>query len=481
MEVGKISNKIDSDTTDLLYRLDSLKYRPYSRTVITLVAFSFFLVFWDVYNIGFILPMAAKQLNVPISSFLYALPISTGLAGYVVGEIGIGYYSQIIGRRNSLLLTLTIAAVGSLLAAISMNFLEMAIFRFIIGIAIGAEIAITSTYVSEITPSSMRGTYVGIATAVGMIEILPVGATAYFIVPTISWGWRLMFGIGALVAIPLIIMRFIYLPESPRWLLKVGRKEDAENVISKMEDYVKKTHGNIDRIPIKKIPEKLVETKINIRTFFTHKKISQRLLLLLLAWFFYYIGDYALVSVVPSLFVSHGLTISTSILYFFLSSSGDSVGSFTGMAISDKFERKYISFGIMALSMVFFIIWGIVSSPALLILAGFLVFFTQGLWLPVMYSYSAELFPTEERAIGVGLTDGLGHIGGVIAPYIIIPIAISAGIFGISGYLWAFIVMGITALIAGLIVGVAGPKTNKLRLEQINEEEEISEVDKNGR
>jgi len=462
---------MSSDTGDLLYRLDSMKYRPYSAMVISLVAISFFLVFWDVYNIGFILPVAATQLHVSISSSIYALPITTGLIGYVVGELGMGYVAQRIGRRDALLITLVIAAVGSLLAALSINFIEISIFRLIIGIAIGGDIGLTATYMAEITPSSIRGTYVGMATAVGMIEILPVGALAYFVVPTISWGWRLMFGIGAIVAIPIIIMRMTYLPESPRWLLKVGKKEEAEKVISRMEKYVKKVHGSIDRIPVESISTKLEETNIGLKSLFTNKKIRGRLLLLLSVWFFYYIGDYALVSVVPSLFVSHGYTVATSILYFFLSSSGDFVGSFTGFALSDRVQRKYLSLGIMVLSLIFFIMWGVVSSPYLLILAGFLVFFTQGLWLPVMYTYTAELFPTETRSTAMGTTDGLAHIGGAMAPYIILPIALSAGILGISGYTWAFITMGITALIAGLIVGVLGPKTKKLRLEELDEEE----------
>ena len=378
--------------------------------------------------------------------------------------------AQRIGRKNSLLATLIVATVGSLLAALSTNFVEITIFRFIIGIAIGGDIGLTSTYMAEITPSSIRGTYVGMTTAVGMIEILPVGALAYFVVPTISWGWRLMFGIGAIVAIPIIIMRLTYLPESPRWLLKVGRKKEAEEVISKMEEYITKVHGKIDRVPAEKISEKLEETNMGIRSLFTKKSISKRVVLLFTVWFFFYTGDYALVSVVPTLFISHGLTVSTSILYFFLSSSGDFVGSFTGMSISDKVQRKYLSLGIMVLSMIFFILWGVITSPVLLILAGFLVFFTQGLWLPVMFTYTAELFPTEDRSTAMGMTDGLGHIGGAIAPYIILPIALSAGIAGISGYTWAFIAMGLTALIAGLIVGILGPKTKKLRLEQINDE-----------
>ncbi|WP_298276416.1 MFS transporter [Ferroplasma sp.] len=462
---------MDPTAEDLLYRLDSMKQRPYGRAVIALVAISFFLVFWDVYNIGFILPVAATQLGVSISSPLYALPITTGLIGYVFGELGLGYYAQSIGRKNTLLITLAIAAIGSLLAAFSVNFVEISIFRFIIGTSIGGEIGLTSTYISEITPSSIRGTYVGIATAVGMIEIIPVGATAFFIVPTIVWGWRMMFAVGAIVAIPAIIMRFIYMPESPRWLLKVGKKDMAEREIKKMEQYLKKKYGKVERHEVKKISEKVEETNLGVKALFTNRKNASRMSILLAAWFSFYIGDYGLVSVVPTLFIEHGLTISTSYLYFFLSTLGDSVGAFTGMALSDKVERKYLSLGIMILSFIFFSAWGLTNISVLIIIFGFMVFFTQGLWLPVMYAYSNEVFLTEGRSTAMGLTDGMGHIGGAISPYLLIPIALSAGILGIDGYSLAFIFMGITAIIGGLIVGILGPKTKKLRLEEINDGE----------
>jgi len=455
---------------DLLYRLDSLKQRPYSNAVLLLVAISFFLVFWDVYNIGFILPVAAKQFGVSFSNPLYGLPVTTGLIGYIAGELGLGYYSQKIGRRNGLLITLIIAAIGSLLAALSQNYIEITIFRFIIGISIGAEIALTPTYVSEITPPSLRGTYAGIATAVGMIEIIPVGVLAYFLLPTISWGWRLMFGIGAIVAIPALLMRIYYLPESPRWLLKVGKKEEAKKVIEKMEQYLKEKYGKIERDEnVKKVSEKLEETNLGVKSLFTNKTYVYRISILLAAWFFYYIGDYGLVSVVPSLFIAHGYTITTSFLYFLISTLGDPVGSLTGMFLSDKLERKYLGLVAMVLSFIFFIGWGVSANPYMIMAFGFLVFFTQGFWLPVIYTYTSESFLTEGRSTAMGLTDGIGHIGGALSPYILLPIALSAGILGISGYTWAFITMGLTALIAGLIVAILGPKTNKLRLEQINE------------
>lgn len=455
-----------SNSEELLKRLDSLKYRPYPRYVVALAAISFFLVFWDVYNIGFVLPVAASQLNVKINSFIYALPITTGLLGYVAGQLILGRISDIYGRRLGLLLTLILTALGSLFAALSFNFIELSIFRLIIGLGIGAEIAIVPTYMSEITPPHLRGTFVGWTTAVGMIEILPVGAMAFFVVPLFSWGWRLMLGMGALVAIPALLLRFMYIPESPRWLLLKGKIEEAEKVISQMEEYVKKKYKSIERINITSV-ETLTRTA-GFKVILKRPYLS-RWLLMFLVWFSYYLGDYALVSVVPTLFILHGFSVTKSYLYFFLSSAGDSVGSFSGMYLADKLERKYLGLIIMILSAIFFPLWGLgIGGDPGIILFGFLVFFTQGFWLPVIYGYTAEIFPTEVRATGMFFTDGLGHIGGAISPYVILPIAFSSGILGLGGYTSAFIAMGVSALIAGILVGLLGPKTLRKRLEEIN-------------
>jgi len=289
---------------------------------------------------------------------------------------------------------------------------------------------------------------------------------AFFVVPLFSWGWRLMLGMGALVAIPALLLRFMYIPESPRWLLLKGKIEEAEKVISQMEEYVKKKYKSIERINITSV-ETLTKTagfKVILK-----KPYLSRWLLMFLVWFSYYLGDYALVSVVPTLFILHGFSVTKSYLYFFLSSAGDSVGSFSGMYLADKLERKYLGLIIMILSAIFFPLWGLgIGGDPGIILFGFLVFFTQGFWLPVIYGYTAEIFPTEVRATGMFFTDGLGHIGGAISPYVILPIAFSSGILGLGGYTSAFIGMGISALIAGILVGLLGPKTLRKRLEEIN-------------
>ncbi|PMP89936.1 MAG: hypothetical protein C0171_06075, partial [Caldisphaera sp.] len=383
---------MDTNNADLLYRIDSLRQRPYPLGVVILLAMTFFLVFWDVYNIGFILPVAGKQLGVLPSNLLYAMPATIGLIGYIAGEFILGYYSQKLGRRNGLMITLIIASIGSILMAFSMNFIELSIFRFIVGMAIGGEIAITPTFVAEITPSAIRGQVTGLTTAIGMLEFPIVALGAYLIIPTFTWGWRFMLGFGAIVGIIVLILRYYYLPESPRWLLQNGKKDLALKEITNMEEYIKKKYGKIERLETNIVPEIIEEKKYKISEILKNKIIAKRLTLMGIVWFIYYITDYALVLLAPTLLILKGYSIAGTFFYLMIMAIGDPVGSYLGMTLSDKFERKYIGLGTMIASFIAIIAWGYSNSSIMLMLSGFFAIMTQGLWLPVIYAYNSEIF-----------------------------------------------------------------------------------------
>ena len=100
----------------------------------------------------------------------------------------------------------------------------------------------------------------------------------------------------------------------------------------------------------------------------------------------------------------------------------------------------------MAWAISLFVI-GYFVSPAVIIVFGFIASMTIGLLVPLLYTYTAEHFATSARATGVALSDGLGHIGGALAPLIVL------GANAAWGFSASFLVMGITGLLAaGLIL-----------------------------
>ena len=129
-----------------------------------------------------------------------------------------------------------------------------------------------------------------------------------------------------------------------------------------------------------------------------------------------------------------------------MSGIGFLAGAFATTRFSDRFERKY-SAAVFALAWaISLLVIGLAVSPAVIIVFGFIASATVGLLVPLLYTYTAEHFATPARATGVALTDGLGHIGGALAPLIVLG-ANSA--WGFSG---AFIVMAATGVLTGALV-----------------------------
>ncbi len=461
--------------TDLLYRIDSLARRPYGVGLLIMVYVSFILVFWDVYNIAYMLPAAAGEFGISSSSFLYALPITTGFVGYAIGELVLGYYGGRIGRRTAILVTLVIAAIGSILTAISENQIEFAVFRAVVGLAIGAEIGLSSTYLSEITPFALRGKVTAGMVIVGFATILPVGILGLYLVPTFpAYGWRVLSLLGLIVIVPAFFMSSKFMPESPRWLLKRGMRAEAERQIEKMENYIKTKYGTIERVETKKVPDEVEIKELSYIQLFRNRKFLGRTILMFVGWFFFYMPTYGVITVFPSLFIAHGFTVTTSFTYFLISSLGNPVGGILGLFLTDRVERKYLGAIIGVLLAISLILWGFSVNPVDFVAAGFVTIFMLGFWFSIMYTYTAELFTTEARSTAFGLTDGLGHIGAAIIPYVLLPIALSAGVAGVSGYIWAFIAPAIFALIAGFSVLTFGPKTKNKRLEELSLAEVVS-------
>ncbi len=446
-----------ADSAMIVGRLDRLPRWPYSRSLLWIVGAGYFFGFFDVVNIGFALPVISKQFH--ITAAVAASAISIGLVGYIIGSYLNSTISDLYGRRLSLTLSVALFTVGSLLSTFSPNLLWLDIFRFITGMGIGAEIASVTTYLGELSPAPLRGRYTGWATTFAYTGFSVVPFIALALVPHFSWGWRALLLVGAIGGVTITLLRR-NIPESPRWLLSKSRTAEAEKIVEQAENFL--LQRSAAPLPAVVPAKEAVAAKgYPTQALFTAPYFS-RLLLFVVIWFVYYVANYAWLTLAPSLFVSRGYSLTSTIGYLVVSGIGFFVGALGSALLGDRFERKWF---ILLVTVVFglsLLLIGLFPSPTVIMVLGFIASVTIGLMVPLLYALTAEHFPTRARATGVALTDGLGHIGGALAPVFVLS-AVAVGGFT-QGFVVMAIACGVTALLLPFTI-----KATKRNLETVTE------------
>ncbi len=437
-----------------LARLDRIPVWPYEKKLLWIVGAGYFFAFFDIVTISFATPVIADQFHVSKSTV--TLSVTSSLIGYIIGAFADSTIADKWGRKLSLALSVGTFSVGTVLAAVSTNVTELIIFRFIAGLGIGAEIAAVTTYIGEIAPAPLRGRYTSWATTAAYAGFAVVPFIARGLVPTFASGWRILFLIGALGALTILFLRR-ELPASPRWLVTQGRTEEAEEIVAEAEEKAKEEVPG--RLPEPEpVPDEAKAERFPVKALLRPPMLG-RVGLFVLIWFVYYIGNYGWLTLAPTLFTDKGYSLADSTTYLLVSGIGFLAGAYATTRFSDRLERKYTC-------AVFAVIWGIslivigyFVSPAIIIVFGFVASTMIGLLVPMLYTYTAEHFSTNARATGVALSDGLGHIGGALAPLIVL------GANSAWGFGSAFLVMAITGFVAGGLI-LLGIRATGRSLEQ---------------
>ena len=224
----------DSTNVGVLKELDGRVPTRFYWQLTLLATLGGFLFGYDTANIGSALPVLPYKLGDFASGYL----VAGASLGAAAGALGAGPLTDRFGRKSLLIVDALLYAIGSLLSAFTPNVAVLMIARTFIGLAIGADSAIATAYIAEYAPRNRRGSLgmlqqwmitVGILfaylVALGIFKIWPHSAQ--------SVDWRLIFGLGAVPAIIGLILRF-EMPESPRWLLRQERWEDAQKAFAKL-------------------------------------------------------------------------------------------------------------------------------------------------------------------------------------------------------------------------------------------------------
>ena len=424
-----------------LARLDRIPVWPYERKLLWVVGAGYFFAFFDIVTISFAAPVIATQFHVAKSTV--TLSVTSSLIGYIIGAFSDATIADKWGRRLSLGLSVGVFSLGTVLAAASTNVTELIIFRFIAGLGIGAEIASVTTYIGELSPAPLRGRYTSWATTAAYAGFAVVPFIARGLVPSFASGWRILFLIGAIGGLTILFMRRS-LPPSPRWLMTQGRVEEAEEVVAGAEETARETMDEELPRP-ESVPDEAKAERFPVRALLAPPMIG-RVGLFVGIWFVYYIGNYGWLTLAPTLFTDKGYSLADSTTYLVVSGIGFLVGAYATTHFSDRLERKFVAAGVTVVWAISLLVIGLFVSPTIIIVFGFIASMTIGLLVPLLYTYTAEHFSTNSRATGVALTDGLGHIGGALAPLIVLGANTA---WGFSG---AFVVMAISGVVAGALI-----------------------------
>src|ERR1700742_3269419 len=224
--------------TDIPARLDRLPWSRFHSLVIAALGITWILDGLEVTLAGSVAGALKASPVLRFSNADVGIAASAYLAGAVLGALFFGWLTDRLGRKKLFFITLGVYLVATAATALSWSFASFALFRFLTGAGIGGEYAAINSTIQELIPARVRGWndlvvngsfWVGAALgALGAIVMLDPAT----IDP--EYGWRLCFGIGAALALVILLMR-TWLPESPRWLMTHGRADEAERVVADIE------------------------------------------------------------------------------------------------------------------------------------------------------------------------------------------------------------------------------------------------------
>jgi MFS family permease len=228
----------DIHATAVPARLDALPWSPFHTRVVLALGITWTLDGLEVTLAGAVAGALTRPETLALSEAQVGAGASAYLAGAVLGALLFGWLTDRWGRRRLFFVTLGVYLAATAATAFAIDFTTFALFRFLTGMGIGGEYAAINSAIQELVPARHRGrTDLAINGSFWLGAMLGSAGASVLLDPAtvpVDLGWRLAFGIGAVLGAVVILFRRT-LPESPRWLTIRGRFDEAEAVTCGIE------------------------------------------------------------------------------------------------------------------------------------------------------------------------------------------------------------------------------------------------------
>ncbi|MEX3599330.1 MFS transporter [Kocuria carniphila] len=360
---------------------------------------------------------------------------SYALIGVLIGALICGSIGDYVGRRRIILVGIAWFSIGMFVTALSTSIFAFGALRLITGIGLGAILAAAGATIAEFAPAGRRNFYNAIvysgipaggvlAALLGMILLEPLG-------------WRGLFMIGATPILFLLPIAFFKLPESPRWLLSRGRREEAEALSLKTGTPL------LEEVVVQKAGA--TPAKTGFGAVFSPQFRAGAILLGFMS-FSGLLLTYGLNTWLPKIMESYGYGKTYSLAFLLVLNSGAVIGGVVASKLADRRGPQFVvatTFVIAAITLVLMTFQ--FPLPVLFMFIGIAGVGTLGTQV-LIYGFTSNYFTTNARAAGVAWCSGFGRLGGIFGP-LIGGWLVAAGLGGAT----AFYIFGGVALFGALV------------------------------
>lgn len=392
---------------------------------------------------------------------------SSAIIGCIFGAMSAGWVSDRFGRKKALIVTAVLFSISAIGSALPQNLTQFALFRFVGGLGIGGASMVSPLYITELAPAQIRGrlvSYYQLAIVIGILVIFFVntliqgmGDEAW----NVEYGWRYMMASGLVPAV-LFMVALFFVPESPRWLVKEGREEEALRIFSSINSEAKATEI------LEEVKPMLHEVQGTLGELFRGRFRKAILVGIVLAVFSQVQGINAIMYYAPEIFKAVGAGTSAAFQQTVIVGIVNVVFTFAAIGFVDRAGRKKLllwggvgmCLSLLLLGWAFQSGW---SSYGLLIFILLYIACFAASYGPVTWVVISEIFPIKMRGVAMSVaTFALW-----VAVYLVtqsFPILLEFA--GPANTFWIYCAM---SLLAFFFVWLQVPETKEKTLEEIEQ------------